>query len=120
MTTVPKDAQELFNEQVPRALSRFPDQAREVDAIYCFRISGEGGGEWTLDLTSDPPTCIPGDTGASQCTIGVGHEDFKAMIADPQKGMELYFAQKLTISGNPELAPKLEQFFKFAAESIAK
>ena len=115
MTTVPKDAQELFNEQVPRALSRFPEQAREVNAIYCFKVTGDGGGEWTLDLTSDPPTCAIGDTGKAQCTIEVGHDDFKDMIADPQKGMELYFTGKLKVAGDPELATKLEQFFNLAA-----
>ncbi len=120
MTTVPKDAQELFNEQVPRALSRFPDQAKEVNAIYCFKVTGDGGGEWTLDLTSDPPTCTTGDTGKAQCTIEVGHDDFKDMIVDPQKGMELYFTGKLKVSGDPELATKLEQFFNLAAAGAAE
>ncbi len=76
MATMPKDAQEMFNEKVPKALEQYPDEAREVDAIYCFKISGDGGGEWTVDLTSDPPTIKKEDDGTAQCTFEVAHDDF--------------------------------------------
>lgn len=111
---LPKDAQELFNVMVPKGLSAFPDKAREVNAIYAFKISGEGGGEWTVDCTSNPPTCVTGDTGKGQCTIEVSHDDFKAMLADPNAGMQLYFQGKLKVSGDPMLAMKLQQFFDIA------
>ena len=38
MAKVPENAQELFNVQVPEALSKFPDKAREIGAIYLFKI----------------------------------------------------------------------------------
>jgi hypothetical protein len=114
MPTLPKDAQELFDEQVPRALQEHPDKAKAVNAIYCFKISGEGGGDWTVDLTSDPPTVAKGDTGKAQCTIEVAHEDFKSMLGNPQVGMQLYFQGKLKVTGDPMLATKLQQFFALA------
>ena len=116
MATMPKDAQELFNEQVPKALEQFPDKAKEVNAIYCFKITGDGGGEWTVDLTSDPPTCVPEDNGSAQCTVEVSHDDFKTMLGDPQAGMQLYFQGKLKVTGDPMLATKLQQFFDIAAK----
>jgi putative sterol carrier protein len=109
-----KDAQELFDEQVPKALENFPEQANEVNAIYCFKITGDGGGDWTVDLTGDPPTCNSGDTGNAQCTIEVSSEDFKTMLSDPQAGMQLYFQGKLKVTGDPMLATKLQQFFDLA------
>ena len=114
MATLPKDAQELFDVLVPQGLKQFPEKAREVNAIYAFKISGEGGGEWTVDLTSDPPTCEQGDTGKAQCSIEVAHEDFKNMLTDPQVGMQLYFQGKLRVSGDPMLAMKLQQLFDMA------
>jgi len=111
---MPKDAQELFDVLIPAGLKQFPDKAREVNAIYAFKISGDGGGEWTVDLTIDPPTCEKGDSGKAQCTIDVAHEDFKAMLADPNAGMQLYFQGKLRVSGDPMLAMKLQQFFDIA------
>jgi putative sterol carrier protein len=115
MANQPKDAQELFNDLVPQALQKHPDKAREVNAIYCFKISGEGGGEWTVDLTSDPPTCDQGDKGTAQCTIELSHEDFKSLFSDPQAGMQLYFQGKLKVTGDPMLATRLQQVFELAA-----
>ena len=112
--TLPKDAQELFDVMVPQGLKQHPDKAREVNAIYTFKISGDGGGEWTADLTADPPTIVKGDTGKAQCTIEVAHEDFKTMLSDPNAGMQLYFQGKLRVSGDPMLAMKLQQLFEIA------
>jgi hypothetical protein len=111
---LPQDAQELFDVLVPQGLAAFPDKAREVNAIYAFKVSGEGGGEWTVDLTANPPTIVKGDSGTAQCTIDVAHEDFKTMLADPNAGMQLYFQGKLRVSGDPMLAMKLQQFFDIA------
>lgn len=114
MAAMPKDAQELFDVMIPEGLKRFPDKAREVNAIYGFKISGEGGGEWTVDLTSNPPECSRGDTGKSQCTISVAHDDFKTMLSDPQAGMQLFFQGKLQVAGDPTLAMKLQQLIDLA------
>ena len=108
---MPKDAKDLFDKQLPAVLIKDPAKAREVNAVYLFKIEGDGGGEWTVNLTSDPPTCAPGDGGGSQCTIEMSHEDFMAMLADPQLGMQLYFQGKLRIVGDPTLSLKLQEFF---------
>jgi hypothetical protein len=115
MAEMPKDAKELFDDRIPAALKAHPERAKEVNAIYAFKISGDGGGDWTVDLTSDPPTCVPGDKGNAQCTIEVAHEDFKAMLGNPQVGMQLYFQGKLKVLGDPMLATKLQQFFALGA-----
>ena len=110
MATTPKDAHELFDVQVPEALSQHPDKAREVDAIFFFDITGDDGGQWTVDLKSDPPTCAKGDAGNSQCAIKVSHDDFKEILKDPNKGMNLFFEGKLQVSGDVTQATKLQQF----------
>jgi len=114
MATLPSNASELFDNLVPEGLAKYPDKARELNAIYCFKVTGEGGGDWTVDTTSNPPSCTKGDSGKAQCTIEVSHEDFKAMLADPNAGMQLYFQGKLRVSGDPMLAMKLQQLFELA------
>ena len=114
MANLPTNASELFDDLVPKGLAAFPDKARELNAIYCFKITGDGGGEWTVDTTANPPTCTKGDSGKAQCTIDVTHDDFKAMLADPNAGMQLYFQGKLRVSGDPMLAMKLQQLFELA------
>jgi putative sterol carrier protein len=112
---IPKDARKLFDEQVPKALENYPDKAREVAAIYSFNITGDGGGEWTVDLKSDPPTCVKGDQGSAECSIEITHDDFKHMLSDPEAGMQLYFEGKLKVTGDPMLATKLQQLFRLGA-----
>jgi putative sterol carrier protein len=114
MASLPKDAQDLFDNLVPQGLKQYPDKARELNSIYCFKVSGEGGGEWTVDLTADPPSCTRGDSGKAQCTVEVAADDFKTMLSDPNAGMQLYFQGKLRVSGDPMLAMKLQQLFEIA------
>jgi hypothetical protein len=116
MPQLPKDAKELFDVLVPDALKKYPDKAKEVNAIYGFKVTGEGGGEWTVDLTSDPPTCVKGDSGSAQCSIEVSNEDFQSMLTNPQIGMQLYFQGKLKVTGDPMLATKLQQVFSLAQQ----
>ena len=114
MAQMPKDAADLFDNLVPAGLKQYPEKAREVNAIYCFKVTGEGGGEWTVDCTADPPACTRGDNGKAQCTIEVASDDFKTMLSDPNAGMQLYFQGKLRVSGDPMLAMKLQQLLEIA------
>jgi hypothetical protein len=117
MPQTPKDAKELFDVMVPAALAKWPDKAKEVNAVFGFRITGPGGGEWTCDLTADTPTCVPGDSGNAQCTIEVSSDDFKTMLTgDASVGMQLYFQQKLKIIGDVLLAQKLQQVLSLAQQ----
>jgi hypothetical protein len=111
---MPKDARDLFDIQLPAVLKKDAEKAREVNAIFLFKLEGDGGGEWTVNLVSDPPVCAKGDAGGSQCTIEMTHEDFMAMLADPQLGMQLYFQGKLRIVGDPTLSLKLQEFFSLS------
>ena len=117
MAKVPENAQELFNTQIPEALKKNPDKAREIGAVYLFKIAGDGGGTWTVDLTANPPAVTQGDKGNAQCTFEVAHDDFKQMLTDPNAGMQLYFQGKLRVSGDPMLAMKLQQFFDLARQA---
>lgn len=114
MANMPTNAPELFDDLVPKGLAQYPDKARELNAVYCFKVTGEGGGEWTVDTTANPPTCTKGDSGKAQCTVTVSHDDFKTMLSDPQAGMQLYFQGKLQVTGDPMLAMKLQQLFDLA------
>jgi putative sterol carrier protein len=112
--TLPKDAKDLFDNLVPAGLKQHPDKARELGAIYCFKITGEGGGDWTVDCMTNPPTCKKGDSGKAQCAVEISHADFKTMLVDPNACMQLYFQGKLRVSGDPMLAMKLQQLFEIA------
>jgi hypothetical protein len=115
MPRVPSNAKELFDDMIPKGIASNPTKAKEVGAVYGFRITGDGGGDWVVDLTADPPSCKPGVSDKAQCTIEVTHTDFQRMLAEPNAGMELYFSGKLRVTGDPMLATRLQQFFRLAA-----
>ncbi len=105
------DAKAFFDEKLPALLAQFPQRGKTVNAIYYFDISGDNGGQWTVDLKVDPPAVKPGRTTEPECVIEMSAEDFAAMIRDPQRAIELYFQGKLKVSGDPILATKLQSIF---------
>lgn len=112
--STPKNAIELFDVQMPQALAKSPDKAKEVGAVYVFKITGEGGGEWTVDLKSDSPGITKGVQPGANCTIEVANADFVDMLQNPAKGMQLFMQGKLRVTGDPMLAMKLQKLFAIA------
>jgi hypothetical protein len=107
---------EFFDKRVPEALLANPGRAKEVAAIYLFKISGAEGGIWTADLLATPPSCTPGASGQPQCTLEVSDQDFCAMIdGGMQVAMQILFAGKLKISGDPALITKLTKVLQIGA-----
>lgn len=107
---------EFFDKRVPEALRANPTRAKEVAAVYLFKISGPSGGTWTADLLADPPTCIGGETAKPQCTIEVSDQDFCAMVdGGVQVAMQILFAGKLKITGDAALITKLTKILQLGA-----
>ena len=105
----------FFDQKVPAVLAMNPEKAKDVAAIYLFKISGADGGTWTADLVSSPPTCLPGEHGTPQCTIECSDEDLRAMIdGGMQAAMNLFFTGKLKVSGDPALATRLSKLLQMA------
>lgn len=113
---MPTSVKEFFDKKVPEALSKHPEKAKEVAAIYLFKVSGPDGGTWTADLQSSPPSCVTGAVGTPQCTIEATDNDFRSMIdGGMQAAMQLFFSGKLKVSGDPNLATKLSKLLQMGA-----
>jgi hypothetical protein len=113
---MPTSVKEFFDKRVPEALSKHPEKAADMAAVYQFKISGPDGGTWTADLKSTPPTCVPGAVGTPQCTIEASDSDFRTMIeGGMQAAMQLFFSGKLKVQGDPNLATKLSKLLQMGA-----
>ena len=112
---MPTSVKTFFDQKVPAVLAVSPEKAKDVAAIYLFKISGPDGGTWTVDLVSTPPTCKPGEGAAPQCTIEASDDDFRGMIdGGMQAAMSLFFSGKLKVTGDPSLATKLSKLLQMA------
>ncbi len=102
------DAKTDFETLIPEKIARNPDKARSVDAIYLFRITGNSGGTWTVNLKDDVGV-VSGEVGKADCTIEINESDWQSVSANPAAAMQLYFQGKLKVSGNVMLATRLQQ-----------
>ena len=112
---MPTSVKAFFDQKVPSVLATSPEKAKDVAAVYLFKISGADGGTWTVDLVSNPPTCTPGASGSPHCTIEASDADFRGMIdGGMQAAMSLFFSGKLKVAGDPILATKLSKLLQMA------
>jgi putative sterol carrier protein len=110
------DIQKLFNDELPATLVKHADLAKQIGAKYQINITGEGGGEWYIDVSDSGPKSQKGNPGGADCTITLAAEDFQKLHENPQaNGMPLFFAGKLKIAGNQMLAMKLSKLFTLGA-----
>jgi len=106
------EIQNLFNTELPAALAKNEAAAKEIGAKYQLNVTGDGGGEWFIDVSASGPKCEAGNPGGADCTITVSTEDFQKLHENPQaNGMQLFFAGKLKVAGNQMLAMKLQKLF---------
>ena len=107
------DIQKLFNEDLPAAIAKNPDTAKQIGAKYQINITGDGGGEWYIDVSDSGPKAEKGNPGTADCTISISSEDFQKLVENPQaNGMQLFFSGKLKVTGNQMLAMKLQKLFE--------
>lgn len=106
------DIQKLFNEELPAQLAKHPDAAKAIGGKFQINITGEGGGEWFIDVSDSGPSSKAGQGAAADLTITIATEDFQKLQENPQaNGMQLFFAGKLKLQGNQMLGMKLGKLF---------
>jgi len=102
------DAKTSFETEIPAKIAADPEKSKAIGAIFLFKISGEAGGVWTVDLKENPGVS-EGDQGNAECTLELTDEDWVQISENPGAAMQLYFAGKLKVAGNAMLATKLQQ-----------
>lgn len=102
------DPKSDFESNLPQKISNDPDSASDIGAIFVFKITGEGGGTWTVNC-KDEPGVSEGEHEDADCTLELTAEDWAAISENPMSAMSLYMGGKLKISGDPMKATKLQQ-----------
>ncbi len=102
------DAQTSFNTEIPAKITADPDKAKQVDAIFLFTVTGDGGGTWTVNL-KDELGVSEGDAGNTECQIELSTENWEKISDNPGEAMNLYFSGELKVAGNAMLATKLTE-----------
>jgi putative sterol carrier protein len=102
------DAQTDFSSRLPQKIASNPEKAKAINAVFLFKITGEGGGTWTIDCKNEPGV-YEGQRGTPDCTLELSAADWKTISEKPSEAMSLFFTGRLKVSGNAMLATKLQQ-----------
>jgi putative sterol carrier protein len=97
--------------------SSFSDAAtrtslQELGAIYHFSLTGDGGGEYTIDLKA--LTVSATAPASSDCKVTLTTADFIGVVNGTVMSQQLFMMGRLAIDGDLGLALKLEQVFNAA------
>ena len=101
--------QEIFSETLPAKLED-NDKVSNIDATYQFNISGDNGGTWTVDFTTDGDIVTEGEADDADCVIDMKDSDFMDMWNGKLPGPQAFMMGKIKIQGDMGLAMKLQNF----------
>jgi putative sterol carrier protein len=90
------------------------DKAVGVDVVFQFRITGSGGGDWTVSIKDGACAVHEGVHEKPTTIIIMGTEDFLSMIQGKLKAMVAYTSGKLKIEGDLMKSQLIEKLFTFA------
>lgn len=101
------DPRTSFTQDIPQSIAKDIERAKAVGAVFLFKVSGEHGGTWTVNM-KDMPGVSEGDAGNAECTIELSSGDWKAMTERPGSAMDFFLKGKIKVTGNALLATKLQ------------
>jgi putative sterol carrier protein len=86
--------------------------AKGLNATIQFNISGENGGAWYLSVKDGKATVTKGSVSSPSMTMAMTSEDYVDMNTGKLNPQMAFMSGKLKISGNMELAMKMQALFK--------
>lgn len=100
-------AKDIFETKIPERIKAKPDVAK-INSSYQFSLTGDGGGEWYVDLTKPGGEVAAGKLDAPGVTVTMTAADFVAMVGGKSNAQMLFMQGKLKVKGDMSLALKLQ------------
>jgi putative sterol carrier protein len=88
------------------------DAAKDVDVVFQFSISGEGGGDWMVAVKDGTCKVDTGVHAKPNTTIKMAGTDFLAMMSGKMTAMQAYTSGKIKIEGDLMKSQLIEKIFK--------
>jgi NAD(P)-dependent dehydrogenase (short-subunit alcohol dehydrogenase family)/putative sterol carrier protein len=98
-------------EKMPGAFQAGSAGGAAVVFQYC--ISGDGGGDWSVDIKNGACTVASGIHASPTCTLKINSGDFLDLMNGKVNAMKAYTSGKLKIEGDIMKSQLLEKIFKF-------
>lgn len=93
--------------------SRFNKEgAKGLKAVYQFDLTGEGGGQWYVNLENDSCEVREGAHPSPNITISMAAQDYVDMTTGRLNGQVAFMSSKLRIKGDMGLALRMQNLFR--------
>ena len=106
---IPDTAKEII-EAMPSAF--VPERAKGIKATYQFELTGEGGGNWVLEIADQQCQVREGIAAEPDATISLAAADYVAMAKGELDAMGAFMRGRLKVKGNVGLAMKVINLFQ--------
>jgi putative sterol carrier protein len=107
---MPSDVREVL-EAMPSAF--LPDKAGNAKALFQLNMTGDGGGQWVLDIANGQ--CHVREEVAPRqpdVTLTMAASDFVALSRNELDAVRAFMTGKIKVSGNVGLVMQLLQWFE--------
>ena len=94
---------------MPAAL--VPEKAEGVNAKVQFEFTGEGGGQYVIDIHDGACQVSEGTADDAKTTVTVAASDYVDIIAGRLDGMKAFMSGKLKVKGDVAFMLKFQQMF---------
>jgi putative sterol carrier protein len=106
---IPDTAKEII-EAMPSAF--VPERAKGLKATYQFELTGEGGGNWVLEIADQQCEVREGVADKADATISLAAADYVALVKEELDPMGAFMKGKLRIKGDMGLVMKVLNLFQ--------
>ncbi len=93
-----------------------PEAAVGVEAIIQYRLTGEEGGDYIIDIRDGKCKVSEGVAEEPAVTLTADGRDFADVLLGRANGMQYFMLGKLKLAGDLNLAMKLTSFFKMTGQ----
>ena len=101
-------ARELM-ETLPGAF--LPEKAGNTKALLQFNLTGEGSGQWVMDVANGKCQVREETVSQPDVTVTMAANDFAALYGNQLNPVQAFMAGKIKVSGNVGLVMQLLNWF---------
>jgi len=87
------------------------DKAAGLSAVYGFKLSGDGGGDWTIAIADQKCSVKQGAPEKADVTISSAASDWMDVVTGKAEAEGLYMSGKLSVDGDLSLAARFAELF---------